>query len=113
MELNELKKAYISKHREIWNWLAENPDKEKMHWPGWENNKRVSNNCFLCGYSDATGHEGGCNCPLDWGRTKSCMDREHELSYYLLYNEAFSLEDRAKYAEIIANLPEKNPLGEE
>lgn len=113
MDLMELRKDYIAKHREMWNWLAENPDKEKMHWPGWKNNKRVSNNCFLCGYSDATGHRDVCNCPLDWLRTKFCMERDPKLSYYLLYDEATTLKDRAKYAKIIANLPEKDNMQDE
>lgn len=109
MELKKLRKDYIAKHREIWNWLSENPDKEKMHWPGWSIYESVPNNCFLCGYADATAEMSCHNCPIDWRRTEHCMDREPVLSYYLLYDEATTLKDKTKYAEIIASLPEKNP----
>lgn len=52
----ELRKYCIKKHREMWNWLADNPDKHKEDWPGWEERSNdlfsaiEKNHCFLCGY---------------------------------------------------------------
>lgn len=109
--MKSLRKSYIAKHREIWNWLADNPSKEKKDWPGWEEyvgSKIEINYCFLCDYVNFA--KGGmCSfCPLDWGITKKCMQIKPELSYYLLYSDAPDLVLKSKYAEIIANLPEKD-----
>ncbi len=44
---------YEALHRELWNWLAQNPGKEKGDWPRWEWNGSdipfVSEDCFACG----------------------------------------------------------------
>ena len=56
-------------HKKLWNWLAENPDKNKADWPEWEKNgggvKRVQSNCFACEYVEE--RNAYCDeCPLDW-----------------------------------------------
>jgi hypothetical protein len=104
------KEYYIKKHREMWNWLAENPNKKKEHWPGWELIGYIENNCFLCGYIFQSG-DGLCkNCPLDWVITETCMGRGSEMSYYRSYELATILRQRSGYAKIIANLPEKKEI---
>lgn len=39
-------------HRELWTWLANNPDKVKRDWPGWGNVTtiygHIKSNCFAC-----------------------------------------------------------------
>lgn len=41
-------------HKELWDWLARNPDKEKDDWPGWIGNGGeyyyVVAECFACEY---------------------------------------------------------------
>ena len=101
------KEDYIAKHKELWNWLSENPDKTKEDWPGWKINEHMDNNCFLCGYVDMVVGGGCFDCPISWGRTEMCTDDYPKLSYYLLYEGALKLKDKATYAKIIANLPEK------
>ena len=101
------KEYYIKKHREMWNWLAENPDKGKAQWPGWESNERAKNNCFLCAYIYKIEDDSCKNCPLDWGITEECLDNLPVSSYYILYEKALLPEDKVEYAKIIANLPEK------
>ena len=109
MDLKELKKYCIDNHREMWNWLAENPDKDKVSWPGWsETSLEKINHCFLCGYVQQIPHGDCPNCPLNWGITTICVERHPEKSYYYLYQEAETHKDRTKYAKIIANLPEKD-----
>lgn len=48
------KSEYQKLHRELWQWLADNPDKEKINWPRWEGNgdnvEIVMTRCFPCGY---------------------------------------------------------------
>ena len=112
MDLKELRKYCIDNHRKMWNWLAENPKKGKKDWPGWEHhnddvfNKKEEDHCFLCGYVSAEPDKGCSHCLLDWVVTYKCSDND---SYFEKYHCDFlTLEDRAKYAEIIANLPEKD-----
>lgn len=42
-------------HKEMWTWLAENPEKEKDDWPGWESNGGeypfAAFWCFACQYA--------------------------------------------------------------
>ena len=112
MDLKELRKYCIDNHRKMWNWLADNPDKEKKDWPGWEKYDidplpEEVEYCFLCGYITHTEDVSCHDCPLDWGITDLCIDRCLETSYYLLYLDAPTLKIKAQYAKIIANLPEK------
>jgi hypothetical protein len=104
------KEYYIKKHREVWKWLAENPDKEKAQWPGWKPGEHIANDCFLCCYVDKLENNSCKNCPLDWTITKECMDTLPTLSYYFLYEEALSPKLKTEYAKIIANLPEKKEI---
>lgn len=42
-----------SAHKRMWTWLAENPGKWKLEWPGWEQFKeRAVCDCFACDYAD-------------------------------------------------------------
>lgn len=45
------KEEYKKLHRELWQWLADNPDKEKSDWPRWKINGGdydVYGDCFAC-----------------------------------------------------------------
>lgn len=117
MNLEKFKKYCISEHREMWLWLSENPDKEKRDWPGWkyhnDNNfdPTKHQHCFLCGYVSVAYEEESCHaCPLDWGISESCEDGIGQSTYYEKYCDAKMHTHRAKYAKIIANLPEKDEL---
>lgn len=36
-------------HKELWGWLAANPDKDKKHWPGWDLfDEEAYADCFAC-----------------------------------------------------------------
>ena len=95
-------------HKELWNYLAENPTEYKVSWPGWEWNggkyKKVNSYCFACEFT-----LGGtcCNCPLIW--PGGYCTYEYNTSNYGLYRkwveENISLEKRTSLALKIANLP--------
>lgn len=57
MELSDYKAA----HRALWDWLANNPGKDKDEWPGWEgrtpsggqyNGQKIPSYCFMCAWND-------------------------------------------------------------
>ena len=60
-------------HKELWNWLAKHPTKNKRAWPGWKNNggeyDKPINLCFACDSADKD-KTYGCpvcdSCPLVW-----------------------------------------------
>ena len=107
-------------HKELWNWLAENPDEEKEDWPGWQVNGgkhgECENNCFACEYALSEGHNFEyAPCALIWRdhdeRFEDDTMRCHINCEYL--NSEFGLwercdvseEERAALARQIANLP--------
>lgn len=57
-----------SGHKALWNWLADNPNKDKRDWPGWEQ-FCATDDCFACEYVGQGGCPGmncGRKCSLIW-----------------------------------------------
>jgi hypothetical protein len=89
-------------HKELWNWLAENPYDEKCDWPGWYYNggkvDYAESDCFAC--------ESSCNdceeCPLIWPKNINCFDMHGLYQRWLLSDDT---EERKKLAEQIRDLP--------
>jgi hypothetical protein len=64
-------------HRELWGWLADNPDKGKTDWPGWKRRSEdpeideAYNHAICCFSCLCAGREEGLRacrkCPCDWG----------------------------------------------
>ena len=56
--------------RDLWQWLADNPDKGKWRWPEWGRNggetPRCRANCPVCQY--AILHKDRCKSCLLWGK---------------------------------------------
>lgn len=54
-------------HQELWQWCADNPDKNKTQWPRWSEfcqQRDDGSYCFACQY--------GCtDCPCWWGADKT------------------------------------------
>ena len=102
-------------HKEMWTWLAENPEMEKKDWPGWKAFDKDyfedHNLCFACEFISKT--DLGCeNCPIDWPRNRdglSVCDGIWGLwAKWEWWEEQFSKkEERASLALQIANLPVK------
>lgn len=101
-------KFNLTAHKELWNWLAENPSNKKEDWPGWEENagkyKKVDELCFACQYAnDVDGKYGGCrSCPLDgYKEGIGCLK-----GLFIKWEYAHqSLQERSGFACQIANLP--------
>lgn len=96
----------IRLHRELWNWLADNPEEHKEAWPEWKHYRPILNDCFLCQYAnelDIYGLSYGC-CLLDWETTGKCFRIG---SLYDIYNTTIKdLKERSQLARKIANLKE-------
>ena len=104
-------KDRIKYHRELWFWLAENPDKDKTKWPGWEkynisDRDVVSwrNTCFACGEDKDKSKGVDCsNCPITWHEVGQLKFKcAHHNSIYYLWEYEDDLEMRSIMAEIIA-----------
>ena len=102
-------------HKKLWNWLAENPDKEKTDWPEWVYNEghthSVTVDCFACDYADEM--RGKCGaCPLIWpvnsdGQAR-CDLRGGLWEMWASIRPSKRSKNRVKYALQIANLPVKD-----
>jgi len=106
------KKEAIRLHRELWNWLAENPTKKNSDWPGWKEHKDAEFSCFLCHYDrEKTTDTTSCNfCPLDWGNSAGCYGVKLN-GYFIIWTNLN--EDDPKRVELalkIANLKERKLL---
>lgn len=70
------KEEFYAAHQALWGWLAENPDKRKSAWPGWEWNgglyEDCFNDCFACEYDDLMIGDRCCNCLIAWPNDKPC-----------------------------------------
>ncbi len=90
-------------HKELWDWLAQNPDKSKGNWPGWIWNGGEYNRqralCFACEY---TGEDCKVynHCPLVWP-----CNCESKKGLYRLWRICKDYNLRTKFAERIRDLP--------
>lgn len=107
MKVLKTEADFRNAHRELWQWLADNPKEHKDDWPGWADYAIIcKNDCFACEFAGSCGH-----CPI-WkhrpDETRRCMD------YGSWYNERMrnlepegasenktDLKKRRKYAELI------------
>lgn len=101
-----MKKFNHTAHKELWDWLAKNPDKAKSEWPCWDINCGIySSNgdyCFACEYADARGSMLCRECPLIWP-VHNCCSKEGGL--YDMWTSESEEEARAGLAEQIRDLP--------
>lgn len=110
----------ISEHRKMWNWIADEIEKEKRD-QYIEGLKKeycdregyyIRSNCFCCEYTKYI-----CDyCPIEWKsevEDSMCMQKyeedDDEGLYALCCNE-LDWEEQAKLARQIANLPERQDL---
>ena len=84
-------------HRYLWRWLARNPHRHKIGWPGWQHiDGYIGNNCFACVLADRrTATTRYCaHCPVrawngmdpsDYGKfTTPCTMRQYGLYCMLM-----------------------------
>lgn len=106
-------------HRQMWDWLAHHPLKEKIEWPEWRMNDgeydEVQSNCFACEYVhrispirfDLNGieivHHNCRLCPFGHYTDGDCLG-----GLYMRWVIAGAHKDakaRAEYAAVIRDLP--------
>ena len=100
------KREAVENHRKMWRWIAEKTlERKRKVWKYeyFEENELDSpfNDCFCCEYTSQ--FNGDCvKCPINWGN-KFCME-----SYYVDWSEwEYRYWLCAYYADLIANLPER------
>ena len=94
--------------RDLWRWLADNPDKWKWDWTEWKDNggkiPNCKSHCPLCEYSNL--HNLSCSSCLLFGEGKeleqegNCLDDES--SYWRWYYSKDSTVRKAMAFEIVA-----------
>lgn len=86
-------------HKALYNWLAENPDKSKKDWPGFETlmdkfNLVIPARCFACA---TTLHPECLGCPINLSKeVMSCCINTNHPFYKMGRSE--TKEERTKYA---------------
>lgn len=100
----------IKKHRELWHWIADETRRRKRTVFKNENSDVVKespmNGCWLCEYAYAN----DCGiCPIKWGDDgEDCTDKGSPFKEW--YDSGNDWKTRAYYADIIAELPEKEDV---
>lgn len=102
----------IKKHRELWHWIADETRRKHRNVQKAENpdvaNEMPLNECWLCEYTRQFGKvcQDCCKfCPINWG-VKTCMKKRSPYRTWM-FNTFLDYEERAKLADIIAELPER------
>ena len=102
-EINGVTKTLHEWHMELWNWLADNPEKIKQSWFNFIKCKYgdyPDDKCFACEYDVITSDSACSNCPIcKREEGKSCLNG----LYHKWYDET-DLQKRYEYALQIANL---------
>lgn len=94
-------------HKELWDWLVRNPDKQKSDWEGWNFNggkyEGIAWGCFACKYDNCN----GCKyCPLVWPNDMICSKAsEFERSLFQDWDNETDLKKRSELARQIRDLP--------
>ena len=94
----------IALHREMWDWLAEDPAREMWDWPRWKYNggdvEEATSDCLLCEWGETNGLD--CEkkdaCLLSWPGGGTCG------STYDAWCDAEG-EERTAFARAIRDLP--------
>jgi len=101
------RKEAIELHREMWTWLAENPDKCKNEWPEWQENGGSApyaiSSCFACEECSYV-----CiACMLDWGIAvyDGCYCEKNERSPYHNWLREKDSTIKSHLANVISKLP--------
>ena len=101
-------------HRELWEWMANNPGSSKYKWPGWEAlgvDGWQFYWCFAChtaGHTNEDFYNEMCSeCPLEWGSKNPCGGKQRchqNCCEYAVFIEASSKKDIREAAYAIANV---------
>ena len=90
-------------HFALWDWLVNNPGKDKDDWPGWKNYAEADiprNHCFACGACKCVCK----NCPMEWADESNCIDETSNNVFYLWHHE-HEPGERVRLAKVIRDMP--------
>lgn len=106
-------------HRKMWNWIADEIEREKTTIGIWNAKKAylqingiepIFNDCFLCEYARC--EVDGCICilcPLLWGENQdTCVITTQGFGLFEKCVDCKDWQEQAALARQIANLPERN-----
>jgi hypothetical protein len=106
------KTQQVKLFRELWEWLSENPTKEKTEWPRWNINfgdiQLCANQCPLCAWViDIHGSLKDCNihCPIKWPTEDNSCSNGGPFSEWC--RTTTDDDEKIGYAKQIAKLPLK------
>lgn len=103
----------IRNHRLMWNWIAQTSIQEQrcaMKWEaivhfGWPD---ILSNCWCCEYTEAIAPDSWCGlCPVVWAGITGCYDCNSEFKKWKAAVNSHNYILAAKYAYMIAELPER------
>lgn len=112
-------------HVELWDWLAQHPDKGKDDWPGWEESGAIPVfYCFACKAAERMAQYlkqlpkdsgvGAINCatlcPLDWPGPSCVRDYYYHAGRFREWQLETDLEKRVLLAKNIRDLPVNDNL---
>lgn len=100
------KKEAVENHRKMWRWIAKKTlERKRKVWKDeyFEENKLdpTINDCFCCEYASQIIAFDCVKCPINW-ENKLCTN-----SCYADWSDCDSYRYCAYYADLIANLPER------
>lgn len=106
--MNLSREQAISRHRKMWNWIADETKRLKRKIKKYEYFKVMEiddipdSKCYCCEF--LLNHPNCCanNCIIDWGKNSGCIG-----SYYGKWIYTDDWQEAARLARIIANLPER------
>jgi hypothetical protein len=91
-------------HVEMWNWIFNNPDKEKSDWPRWKklggDVRGNAYDCFACVYNEFNDRGSCAKCPLIWP-SGDCIFHD---GLFQSWNSSEDPEERRVYAKQIRDL---------
>jgi hypothetical protein len=92
-------KAQLKKlHRELWQWLADNPTKGKQQWPPFQKRKQPFAGCFACECAGIKNGVALCHkCPCDWGG-ENVLCAIDDKSPFMKWRDSKGKKTRTKYA---------------
>ena len=100
-------------HKELWQYLIDNPNKDKKDWPRWKSNggdiEKIDDNCFACEYKLKYPSEYFYTCykccPFKVKFRSACLN-----GLYEEWNESEDLNKRSKLAKQIKKFPMKKSV---
>ena len=100
---------YKQKHYELWDWLANHPDKKKGDQDGWYETKLAKHFCFACEAADEI---------RDGGDLLPCMycpitEKEHLFCCNGLYYAWCHLQHKSEFAKCIRDMPQSEEYVED